>query len=145
VNGWLLDTNILSELAKPRPEPRVARFMARQDLATLHVSMVTFAEIRYGITRVEDQLRRARLTAWLDNQLRPLFDRRILPITEDIMVLWRIMVAAGRAKNHTFSQPDLIIAATGLHHGLTVVTRDTADFDRAGVPVLNPWTAKNLA
>lgn len=68
-----------------------------------------------------------------------MFDDRVLPITEDIMLKWRLLVEGGRKKGHTFSQPDLIIAATALEYGLTVVSRDTNDFERAGVPVLNPW------
>ena len=68
-----------------------------------------------------------------------MFDQRVLPITEDIMLRWRLVVEEGRKAGHTFSQPDLIIAATALHHGLTVVTRDRSDFDKAGVPVINPW------
>ncbi len=70
-----------------------------------------------------------------------MFDQRVLPITEDIMLRWRLEVEKGRKAGHTFSQPDLIIAATALHHGLTVVTRDRSDFDKAGVPVINPWDA----
>jgi predicted nucleic acid-binding protein len=62
-------------------------------------------------------------------------------VTEDIMVQWRLMVEEGRKTGHTFSQPDLIIAATAIHHGLTVVTRDRSVYDRARVPVVNPWDA----
>jgi predicted nucleic acid-binding protein len=70
-----------------------------------------------------------------------MFDGRVLQITEEIMLKWRMMVERGRKAGHTFSQPDLIIAATAIHHGLTVVTRDRSDFDKAGVPVVNPWDA----
>jgi predicted nucleic acid-binding protein len=70
-----------------------------------------------------------------------MFDRRVLPVTEDIMFRWRVAVEEGRKAGHTFSQPDLIIAATALHHGLTVVTRDRSDFEKTGAPVLNPWEA----
>ena len=68
-----------------------------------------------------------------------MFEARALPVSEDIMFKWRLLVEDGRKAGHTYSQPDLIIAATALHYGLTVVTRDTADFERARVPVLNPW------
>jgi predicted nucleic acid-binding protein len=68
-----------------------------------------------------------------------MFEQRVLPVTEDIMFRWRVLLEEGRKTGHTFSQPDLIIAATALHHGLTVATRDRSDFDKAGVPVLNPW------
>src|SRR5689334_23904773 len=135
----LLDTNVLSELRRPRPEPRVVDFVKRQPLRDLYVSGVTLAEIRFGIELVDQPKRRAELQDWLTHTVRRMFDQRILPITEDIMLRWRLLVEDGRKAGHTYSQPDLIIAATALHYGLTVVTRDTADFGRARVPVLNPW------
>ena len=140
MSGWLLDTNILSELRRPRPETRVVTFVAAQPLELLFVSTVTFAEIRYGIEMVDDAIRRAELSDWLNNKVRPMFEHRVLGVSEDVMFKWRLLVEHGRKAGHTFSQPDLIIAATALHHGLTVVTRDTADYSRARVPVLNPWT-----
>ena len=70
-----------------------------------------------------------------------MFGERVLQITEDIMLKWRLLVEEGRKAGHTFSQPDLIIAATAIHHGLTLVTRDRSDYDKAGVPVINPWDA----
>jgi hypothetical protein len=68
-----------------------------------------------------------------------MFEQRVLAITEDIMFKWRLLVEDGRKSGHTFSQPDLIIAATALHHGLTVVSRDMSDYEKARAPVLNPW------
>ena len=68
-----------------------------------------------------------------------MFEQRVLPITEDVMFKWRLLVEDGRKVGHTFSQPDLIIAATALHHGLTVVSRDITDFEKTHTPVLNPW------
>jgi toxin FitB len=69
-----------------------------------------------------------------------MFEQRILPITEDIIFKWRLMVEAGRKVGHTFSQPDLIIAASALEHGLTILSRDTTEYAKARVPVLDPWT-----
>lgn len=139
MTGWLLDTNILSEVRKPRPEPRVLRFIANRPLDQLFVSVVTFAEIRFGIERQPNPSRRAELHDWLTHRLRPMFAGRALPVSEDVMLKWRLLVEDGRRGGHTFTQPDLIIAATGLLHGLTVVTRDSGDFARARVPVFNPW------
>ena len=68
-----------------------------------------------------------------------MFEQSVLPINEDIMLKWRLLVESGRKSGHTFSQPDLIIAATAAHHGFRVVTRDTSDFEKANVPVVNPW------
>jgi hypothetical protein len=139
VSGWLLDTNVLSELRRPKPNQKVTAFVAAQPLDLLFVSIVTFAEIRFGIEAIVDPIRRAELNDWLAHKVRPMFEERVLPVSEDIMFKWRLLVEDGRKAGHTYSQPDLIIAATALHHGLTVVTRDTADFERARVPVLNPW------
>jgi predicted nucleic acid-binding protein len=113
--------------------------MAHQPLESLHVSSVTFAEIRHDIALVENAARRASLNAWLDNELRPLFEQRVLEISEDIVFRWRLLVDEGRKAGHTFSQPDLFIAATAHHHGLTVVTRNTDDYAKSGTPTLNPW------
>ena len=140
MTSWLLDTNILSELRRPKPEPKVVVFVGRQPLERLYVSEVTFAEIRFGIELLADPARRAELQDWLAHKIRPMFEQRALPISEDVMFKWRLLVETGRKAGHTFSQPDLVIAATALHHGPTVVTRDRSDYDRAGVPVLNPWT-----
>jgi toxin FitB len=139
VTGWLLDTNVLSELRKVKPDPNVVRFVATQPLDLLFVSSVTMAEIRFGIELVTDPTYRAELNDWLMHKVRPMFDGRVLPISEDVMFKWRLLVEDGRKAGHTFSQPDLIIAATGLHHGLTIVTRDTGDYARARVPIFNPW------
>jgi predicted nucleic acid-binding protein len=140
VTGWLLDTNILSELRRPRPELKIVTFISMEPLERLHVSTVTFAEIRFGIELAGDANLRAELSDWLAHRVRPMFEERVLPVTEDILFKWRLLVEQGRKAGHTFSQPDLFIGATALHHGLTVVSRDTSDYKRAGAPVFNPWT-----
>jgi toxin FitB len=140
VTGFLLDTNILSELRRPRPEPKVLAFIAAQPLERLYISIVTLAEIRFGIELLDDPTRRAELADWLAHKVRPLFEQRMLPITEDVMLKWRLLVEEGRKVGHTFSQPDLIIAATALVNDLIIVSRDIADYDKARVQVLNPWT-----
>ena len=140
MTGWLLDTNVLSELRRPRPHAKVLQFVSVQSLDLLHISVVTFAEIRFGIELLQDAGRRMELNDWLTNTLRPMFDERVLDVTEDIMLKWRLLVEDGRRVGHTFAQPDLLMAATALEHGLTVVSRNTADFEKANVPVLNPWT-----
>ncbi|MDR5726974.1 MAG: type II toxin-antitoxin system VapC family toxin [Terriglobia bacterium] len=137
--AWLLDTNVLSELRRPRPDQKVVAFVTSCALERLHISVVTLAEIRFGIELVGEPNRRAELNDWLTQKVRPMFDGRVLPITEDIMLKWRLLVEKGRKSGHTFSQPDLIIAATAIHHGLTVVTRDRSEFDKVRVPVVNPW------
>ena len=137
---WLLDTNILSEIRRLKPEPRVLTFISDRPLEQLYISAVTLAELRFGIELLsEGSSRRDELNDWLTNTIRPMFDQRVLPITEEIIFRWRVLVEEGRKAGHTFSQPDLIIAATALNHGFTMVTRDRSGFERAGVPIVNPW------
>ena len=130
--GWLLDTNVLSELRKLKPEPKVVAFVAQRPLDELFVSAVTFAEIRFGIELVADPSRRLELHEWLTHKVRPMFEGRVLPVSEDVMFKWRLLVEQGRKAGHTFSQPDL-------HHGLTIVTRDTDDYARTRATLHNPW------
>jgi len=88
---------------------------------------------------ISEPARRAELTDWFEFRLRPEFSERILPVSEDVMVRWRMLVEDGRRIGHTFSQPDLIIAATALQFGLTLVTRNTEDFVKTRVALINPW------
>lgn len=137
--AWLLDTNILSEIRRLKPEPKVLAFIAASPLDELYISAVTLAELRFGIERLGAGGRHEELSRWLTYTIRPMFNQRVLPITEDILFRWRVLMEEGRKAGHTYSQPDLMIAATALHHGFSVVTRDRSDFEKAGVTVLNPW------
>lgn len=140
MKGWLLDTNVISELRKRHCDPNVRSWSERHAPTSFFLSRVTIAEIRFGIERVaEGSNFRADLEAWLQNTLRPWFAHRILEIDEQVILTWRKMVEAGKSRNYTFSQPDLFIAATAAVHGLCVVTRNLSDFEMAAVPVMNPW------
>ncbi|MDO8299032.1 type II toxin-antitoxin system VapC family toxin [Lacisediminimonas sp.] len=139
MTAYLLDTNVISELRRPRPEHRVVSFVAAQPLESLYISVVTLAEIRFGIERVADAGRRVELSSWLSSRVRPMFEDRILPVSEDVMLTWRLLVEEGRKAGHTYSQPDLIIAATAVQYGMTVVSRDDSEFVRAKVALFNPW------
>lgn len=139
---WLLDTNVVSELRKAWCHPQVKDWSEKQTPESFFISTITIAEIRFGIERHPDAAFRAELAAWLDDTLRPWFGVRILEVSEDVILEWRRMVERGRRIKHTFSQPDLFLATTAALHGLTVATRNVADFARAGVPVFNPWTHK---
>ncbi|MBV8546465.1 MAG: type II toxin-antitoxin system VapC family toxin [Acidobacteria bacterium] len=139
MNGWLLDTNVLSELRRAKPNASVTRFVSTRPFARLYVSVVTLAEIRFGIEVAADIRLRMEVAAWLAHQVRPMFENRVLDITEDIVLTWRLLVEKGRKIGHTYSQEDLMIAATARHHGLTIVSRDTREYERAEVPVVNPW------
>ena len=139
MRGWLIDTNVVSELRRARPAQKVRAFVAGQPGDVLFTSDVTFAEVRFGIEQMTDPVRRADLVHWLDRTLRPLFVGRVLPVTEDALLRWRLMLEAGRKTGHTFSEPDLLIAALAALADLIVVSRDTSEFIAAGVPVFDPW------
>jgi predicted nucleic acid-binding protein len=101
VTGWLLDINILSELRRPRPEPKVLAFIKAKPLDALFVSSVTLSEIRFGIELVADVGRRADLSDWLAHKVRPMFEQRVLAVSEDVMFKWRLLVEEGRKSGHT--------------------------------------------
>jgi toxin FitB len=140
MRGWLLDTNVISELRKPHCDANVRAWSERQPPTSLFLSIITLAEIRYGIERLPSgEPSRQRLERWLANELRPWFSDRLLHADEDVFLVWRRLVAKGKAVHRTFPQPDLFIAAMATLHDLCVVTRNVSEFRGTGVMVLNPW------
>src|ERR1019366_6307464 len=137
MSGYLLDTNVLSELLRPRPEPHVIEWMEASDEAMLHLSVLTLGEIRRGLAALVQAKRRTRLEAWLEVDLRARFAGRIVPINAEIADRWGLIAAGARRKGKVLSVIDGLLAATALHHNLTVVSRNAADFPNA--QVLNPW------
>ena len=142
MTDFLLDTNTLSELERIRPSPEVRNFIQYTSLTKLYLSEVVLAEIRLGIDNAPNASRRDTLTRWLKDIIRPMFADRTLPVSEDILLRWRWMLVTGRRQGYTLEQSDALTAATAAHHGLTVVTRDIEPFERAGIPVFNPWQRK---
>jgi toxin FitB len=140
--GWLIDTNVVSELRKgPRGARSVCEWAATVPPVACYLSRVSVAEIRLGILMVTDVGFRAELEAWLRDGLLPWFGDRILEVDERVLVRWRQLVWQGQRACYTYSQPDALLAATALVHELGVVTRNAEDFARAGVRLLNPWLA----
>jgi toxin FitB len=105
----------------------------------MFLSDVAIAEIRFGTEHIPEPARRDMLLTWLKNDVRPRFAGRILPVTEDIFVRWLWITHLGRRKGYTFEQSDALLAATAIHHGLVVVTRDIKPFQQIEVAVLDPW------
>ena len=139
MKGWLLDTNVISELRKPNCHPTVKNWSDCQPPQSFYLSAITLAEIRFGIDQASDPVFRQELIEWLNQVLRPWFSDRILAVDEEVILAWRKMIEQGRKHGYTFSQPDLFIAATAKVHNLCVVTRNIKDFEQSGIPVLNPW------
>ncbi|MCY3955742.1 MAG: type II toxin-antitoxin system VapC family toxin [Nitrospira sp.] len=140
MNGWLLDTNVVSELRKIRPNRHVKAWSDAQVPDSFFLSSVTLAEIRFGIERQTTPTLREELETWLTHRLRPWFAGRILPVDEEVILEWRRMVERGRERGVIFSQPDLFIAATAQVHALTLCTRNERDFRRVNIQVFNPWS-----
>ena len=140
--GWLLDTNVISELRKgARCHPAVLAWAEDVPPVACFLSRVTVAELRFGIERVTDAGFRAELEGWLREGVRGWFGDRILEVDDPVLVAWRRLAWTGQKANYTYAQPDALIAATALVHDLGVATRNVADFGRAGVTLFDPWAA----
>ena len=139
MSGFLLDTNIISELVKPKPDVNVTEWVENTDESLLHLSVLTLGEIRRGIASLPQSRRRATLEAWLDKDLRMRFEDRILPIDDEVADRWGLLTAAARNSGIVLPVIDGLLAATALEHNLTLVTRDTGQIPSMGVAVFNPW------
>jgi predicted nucleic acid-binding protein len=139
-SGYLLDTNVISELMKARPARSVADWIVATPEDLLHLSVITIGEIRKGIDLLdEDEPKRAALQSWLDRDLRVRFAGRLLPFDESVAERWGQIEAVAKRQRVTLPTIDAQLAATALHHGLTFVTRNTSDVRLTGVPLFNPW------
>jgi hypothetical protein len=136
---YLLDTNVISEWVKPRPDAGVVSWLDAADEDALHLSVLAFAEIRLGIELLPQGRKRSRLRAWLDDDLAARFEGRIIDIDRAIAEAWAQIVAHGRARGGRPPVLDAFLAATALVHGMTLVTRNERDLADLHVPVLNPW------
>ena len=139
MSGFLLDTNVISELVKPRPKANVTAWIEVTDESLLYLSVLTLGEIRRGIAILPQSRRRATLEAWLDKDLRARFEERILPIDQEVADRWGLLTAAARDSGIVLPVIDGLLAATALEHNLTLVTRDTGQIPSMRVAVFNPW------
>jgi toxin FitB len=139
VSGFLLDTNIPSELIRTRPEPRVANWVYARDEQSLFLSVVSIGELRRGFVVLPASKRRTELEQWFENDLVPRFRGRILPVSFPIADRWGLLGGECQLRGTPLNTADGMIAATALEHDLTVVTRNVKDFAGLGVTVFNPW------
>ena len=141
MSGFLLDTNCISELVRPQPEPRVMEWLEAADEAMLYLSVLTVGQIRKGFAGLAQGKQRTHLETWLQTELQARFAGRILPIDAAIADRWGLIAAEARRRGKALPIIDGLLAATALHHNLTVISRDTSDFTNAQVQVFNPWEA----
>ncbi|SPF32265.1 Ribonuclease VapC [Candidatus Sulfotelmatobacter kueseliae] len=137
--NFLLDTNAVSEWIKPRPNPGLIGWMESTDEDRVFISVITLAELRYGVERLAAGARRRRLEEWLGHELPLRFESRILPVDTNVAEAWGKTVSRSDAAGRPMGAMDAFLAATAETHHLTLVTRNVSDFPVLK-EVLNPWT-----
>lgn len=141
MSGFLLDTNIISELVKARPEPAVVHWVDESDENLLYLSVLTLGEIRKGIAALPQSVRRVALEAWLESDLRLRFSKRILSIDEAVADRWGVLAGQAQKDGRGLPVIDGLLAATAIHYNLTLVTRNTSDLGSTGALLFNPWAS----
>ena len=136
----LLDTNVISESIKPHPNPGLMAWLSSVDEDRVYISVVTLAEIRYGVERLGPGTRRKRIEEWLQHDLLVRFEDRTLPIDEQIADLAGRFIARSEAAGRPLEAMDAFLAATAEAHRLTLVTRNQSDFEAILHTTFNPWT-----
>jgi len=138
---YLLDTNVLSEPAKPRPDANVIAWLEKRTALELAISALTIGEIAQGVRMLPEGSKRERLTAWLSVDLVRHFAGRVLPVDEAVALAWGGLMAEARAERRPLAAIDGLLLATAAVHDLTLVSRNERDCVGRGVPVVNPWCA----
>src|SRR5437016_7203463 len=136
MSGFLLDTNCISELVRSKPEPLVLQWMEAADESLLHLSVLTLGEIRKGVAGLPQSKRRTQLETWLELELQARFSGRILPIDAAVADRWGLLAANAKRRGKALSSIDGLLAATAIHHNLTIVSRNVSDFANTYVPVV---------
>ena len=139
MSGFLLDTNCVSELIRPRPDRHVVKWADSTNEASLYLSVLTLGEIRKGLAALPQGARRTKLETWLEVDLKMRFHGRILSVDAGVADRWGQLTAEAKRRGKPLPVIDGLMAATALHHNLTVASRNISDFARTRVPVLNPW------
>lgn len=139
MSGFLLDTNCISELVRTRPDPRVLKWVEAADETLLYLSVLTLGEIRKGVAALPQSKRRTQLETWLEVELQARFSGRTLSIDRSVADRWGQLAAHAKRTGRSLSAIDGLLAATAMHHNLTIVSRNVNDFASTHVPVVNPW------
>jgi predicted nucleic acid-binding protein len=137
--SFLLDTNVVSEWTKPRPNSGVITWLDEADEDRVFLSVATLAELRHGVERLASGARRKKLDSWLSEELPLRFESRVLAVTAEVADEWGRVIARCEAGGRPLAAMDGLIASTAIVHGLALVTRNTSDFETAVKSLLNPW------
>lgn len=139
MEGYLIDTCVVSELSRPSPSEKVRAFLNELPIERTYLSCLTLGEVHKGIERLPESARKRSLRNWFDRELSPRFVERVLVVDDAVALRWGELQADLEAKGRTLQSIDALIAATALLHRLAVVTRNVSDFDGTGVEIINPW------
>jgi predicted nucleic acid-binding protein len=139
MTNYLLDTCIISEFTRPKPNQKVLAWLNSVDADRLFLSAVTIGEIQRGIADLPPSNRRTLLEAWLQEDISDQYAGRILPLDHDTFITWGRMIAHLKSRGRPMSVMDSLIAATVSHHKMVLVTRNVSDFESADVSLFNPW------
>jgi predicted nucleic acid-binding protein len=142
--SYLLDTNVLSEGRRKRPDPGVVAWLERTPEKRLFLSVLVLGEIRKGIAKLNDTTKQGALFSWLEGELTPRFAERLLGVDVDTALIWGRLSGERERRGEPLPVVDTLLAATALRHNLTLVTRNARDFGRYPVEVLNPWQEGEL-
>ena len=137
----LLDTNILSEVTRPRPDPRAMEWLDGLDEDRAYISVVSIAEIRRGVALMDNGRKRDALVEWLGEELPQRFESRVIAIDEPVALAWGDLMGSAKRIGRGMSAMDGLIAATAITHGLMLATRNVKDFEGFGIPLVDPWAA----
>lgn len=137
--SYLLDTNVISELVRPNPSPQVSRFVDSFE-DELHLSVVTLAEIGFGVASMDQGRKRQALEQWLARDIPARFGRRILDIDQRVAAAWGELMALSERRGTNLQAMDGLLAATARTHALTLVTRNRRDFAKLDLELLDPWS-----
>ena len=136
---YLLDTCVVSELAKPKPNKKVVEFVLSENEGNFYISTLTFGELLKGIEKLPTSAKKDDLYAWVENDLKARFFNRIIDINLGIAMVWGKIQGAAEQKGKPMPAIDSLIAATGIAYELTVATRNGVDMAQSGVSLFNPW------
>jgi predicted nucleic acid-binding protein len=137
--NYVLDTNVISELISKQPNKKVLEWLDRLDPNTICLSVITIGEIRKGIEKLPPSKRRDTVKEWLEVDLLLRFQRRILEITAEVMLIWGELTGRLEKEGRQITAIDSLIAAIALQGNYCLVTRNEHDFQHTGVTIINPW------
>ena len=137
--NFLLDTCLISELAKSKPDEKVVDWVLGENESSFYISVLTFGELHKGVEKLPESKKKEELRIWIEEELKNRFQNRIISIDMRVSILWGKIQCLAEKNGNPMPAIDSLIAATGIAYDLTVVTRNAADMEQSGVKLFNPW------